>query len=502
MKEKLLIENNLKNQWIVIYNKYEGLSKKAINLINATMKDLYPDHLSFYSENEVNEEFLKDNNFILLVKNDSKILKDISSKKQFDYNYKEQGFTVEVSSNVYNEELQSVIIAGNDDYGLVYGVVDFINIYCGSLIFKTKRAINFIDVRYYHMPFADPIPDWHHKSNPSASERGIWTWGHCIYNYKKFLDNMVLLKLNELVVWNDYAPINAKDVVEYAHSLGIKVIWGFAWGWDTNCHESGNLDDNGLLALKENIIKRCLNEFNTADGIYFQSFTETTASDINGRNIAETVVGLVNDVCKVLLEKNPEMVIQFGLHSQSVKNHLHFIKNVDKRVHIIWENCGTFPFDGDKFSKLPEIDLGDYEETKRYTKEIAVLRGKDDKFGVVLKAMLGLDWHTFTHQKPNWIMGEHTEKFIKERSKTQSRIWNSMQPIWLRYAQNAIDIVKGMVDLKEKINIQGLVEDGIFEDKIFLPVALYANIIWDCNKNSTDLISEVMKYPCVELANV
>ena len=77
-----------------------------------------------------------------------------------------------------------------------------------------------------------------------------------------------------------------------------------------------------------------------------------------------------------------------------------------------------------------------------------------------------------------------------------------MQPIWLRYAQNAIDIVKGMVDLKEKINIQGLVEDGIFEDKIFLPVALYANIIWDCNKNSTDLISEVMKYPCVELANV
>ena len=42
----------MENQWIVVYKEYEGLAKKAINLLNATMKDLYPDYLSFYSENE------------------------------------------------------------------------------------------------------------------------------------------------------------------------------------------------------------------------------------------------------------------------------------------------------------------------------------------------------------------------------------------------------------------------------------------------------------------
>ncbi|MFP4017306.1 MAG: hypothetical protein ACLFUI_09770, partial [Halanaerobiales bacterium] len=38
-------------------------------------------------------------------------------------------------------------------------------------------------------------------------------------------------KLNTLIIWNDHAPINSEDVVKYAHSRGIKLIWGFSWAW-------------------------------------------------------------------------------------------------------------------------------------------------------------------------------------------------------------------------------------------------------------------------------
>ena len=40
--------------------------------------------------------------------------------------------------------------------------------------------------------------------------REMWTWGYVIYDYKGFVDNMVKCKLNTLIVWNDYLPLNIK----------------------------------------------------------------------------------------------------------------------------------------------------------------------------------------------------------------------------------------------------------------------------------------------------
>ena len=52
------------------------------------------------------------------------------------------------------------------------------------------------------------------------------------------------------------------------------------------------------------------------------------------------------------------------------------------------------------------------------------------------------------------------------------------------------------------MNIQGLVEDGMFEAKIYLPVAIYAETLWDCQKDGMDTVQQVMKYPCVKMANL
>ena len=46
-----------------------------------------------------------------------------------------------------------------------------------------------------------------------------------MYDYRGFFENMARLKLNEIIIWNDYAPTNGREIVAYAHSLGIRVIW-------------------------------------------------------------------------------------------------------------------------------------------------------------------------------------------------------------------------------------------------------------------------------------
>ena len=67
---------------------------------------------------------------------------------------------------------------------------------------------------------------------------------------------MARLRLNEVVIWNDCVPFNAKDIVAYAHALGIKGVWGFAWGWAVKCAQIMEelCREEGLQKLKESVL--------------------------------------------------------------------------------------------------------------------------------------------------------------------------------------------------------------------------------------------------------
>lgn len=79
------------------------------------------------------------------------------------------------------------------------------------------------------------MPEAKEECAPSIATRAIWTWGHVIFDYEKFFENMSLLRLNEIVIWNDCMPVNIREVVACAHEWGIRVILGFSWGWNANC---------------------------------------------------------------------------------------------------------------------------------------------------------------------------------------------------------------------------------------------------------------------------
>ena len=459
----------------IIYGILEnGIQKKAVEVLSKILLDYtyeYPccfelgadipaDYRKIYIGTKANNSYIKENSKATLSHSD------------------------EYSISIKNEV---VIIEGYDDSGVLYGCIDFYNKYI------IKHEFPHTD-KYRINCFEKPLPDFEYSSYPSVRDRGIWTWGHVIYNYRGFIDNMVMLKMNTIIVWNDFVPVNAREMVDYAHSCGIKVIWGFAWGWDTSCRKIA-LDS--LCERSEGIFEKFEKEYGelNVDGIYFQTATEVNTEENNGIIIAEAVTSFVNKTAALFYEKYPDLEIQFGLHATSVKTKLKYISEVDKRIRIVWENCGSFPF-----SYIPN-DVEEFGETVDFVKEIAVLRGKNDRFGAVTKGLTKLDWSKFEHMDSSGFVGVSSKLMKADRVVRKSKIWRYLQAFWLINADKALEMVKVMSEAKDgNLCITALIEDGMFEENIMYPAALFSEMLWDANADIKELMSEVALRSYVDFA--
>ena len=52
--------------------------------------------------------------------------------------------------------------------------------------------------------------------------------------------------------------------------------------------------------------------------------------------------------------------------------------------------------------------------------------------------------------------------------------------------------------LAEELNVK----PAYVENVIALPVAIYAETLWDCKRAGKETVQQVMKYPCVTVANL
>lgn len=461
----------------IIYGKYENsLQKKAVSLLSEILLD-YTFEYPVCAELSEREKF--SDRFCIYVgtKETSEYIKENSDKVLLHA----EEYAIKVSDG-------SAIIEGSDDAGVLYGCMDFYNKYLVHLEFPHDPVVFRVN------PLDRALPDFEYSSYPSIKSRGIWTWGHVIYDYRSFIDNMVKLKMNTIIIWNDFAPINAREMIDYAHSLNIKLIWGYSWLWDTNCGEfSIENAENSIDSIIEKYEKEYLPL--GGDGIYFQSFTETGKDSVGGIVIAKAVTDLVNKASARLLEKYPDLELQFGLHAESVRNKLEYIKNVDPRVRIVWENCGSFPF-----GYIPK-KLDNFDQTVDFVERISHLRGESDRFGVVTKGLVKLDWSCFEHLDGQISLGSCSKYMANNRIERKNKIWRYIQAYWLTSAPKAHEMAKALRDFKDgDLVVTALVEDGMFEKNIMFPVALYSEMLWDTNGSTTDMINEVALRGYVDFA--
>lgn len=384
-------------------------------------------------------------------------------------------------------ENDEVRIQGHDENGVLYGCIDFEKDYL------LKARLTHTHMPYFRELFADVLPDASFSSAPAIRDRGLWTWGHVITDYRGYMDNMVRAKLNTLIVWNDFVPVNAREVVSYAHDCGIKLYWGFSWCWDTDCKK---FDLNRIDDYVHDIVQNY--ETNYApiggDGIYFQSFTELHEETIGGVLIADAVTQLVNRAAGRILEKHPNLDIQFGLHATSVRERLDYIARTDPRVRITWEDCGAFPY-----AYLPE-HIDGFEETCSFTRSILTLRGKKEKFGAVLKGFTCLDWTAFEHLKGPSLLGEAPKDVTQQRVMRKKEIWRVVQAYWLRNASYALDMIRILANEGSKdLCITALAEDGGFEARLPFPVAVWAQMLWDPSQELQHILCDTALRPDVSM---
>ncbi len=452
---------------VIIYGERKnGVQKKAIAVLSELLSEFTVDYPACFSHEEKpeGEEYryiyigTKGNNPYIREKADNALTH-------------KEGYSIRVEND-------SVWIEGYDDAGVLYGCMDFYNKYIVRQEYPGKKPFRM-------NPFEGELEDYCCLSFPAVQNRGIWTWGHVIYDYRDFIDNMVRLKINTVIVWNDFVPVNAAEMVEYAHDCGVKILWGFAWLWDTDCRK---FSIGNLGGMAEEIFRTYEKEYAAVggDGIYFQSFTELGTDTIDGMVIAEAVTAFVNETAELFYEKYPGMELQFGLHATSVRNKLEFIEKVNPKIRIVWENCGAFPF-----SYFPE-NVETFAETKDFVKKIAVLRGEEDKFGAVTKGFTQLDWSTFVHADGPMLVGNSGPYLKQNRIDRKKKIWRYLQAGWLANADKAYEMVREMAEVKKgDLYITALVEDGMFEENCMYPVALFSEMLWDNEKKLTDMMREV-----------
>lgn len=472
--------------WKIIYTKYDGVLKRAIQLLSKEAGGYIIRESGVYTIYVLPCEkegcSVSKNAFLVGCYSDSPKIKALVKESEIP----QGGYLVKVVKNPDDEDGRLVILTAHDELSVFYAVVSFLDDYI------TQNAPYHGSNPMPSLIFDAPLPECSYAEVPDNKTRSIFTWGHSFNDYRQYIDNMARLKLNEVVLWNDFVPVNIDEIIDYAHSYGIKVLLGYSWGWKEIGGKAKEITDEGIARTKELIIKEYIENYKDTgcDGIYFQSFTERKEEVVAGRSISALVTDMVNEIAKRLWEITPGLRLAFGLHATSVRGRLDDIARVDPKIEIWWEDCGEFPYSYNSFVESEDA----YKETLDFTKKLLELRGG---VGVclVFKGVMMLDWTKFVYQSAPFIMGNNAPEIASHDRGVRRSGWRRYSADWMRWGDRAQQMLRFIKD-----NKLGEVEAciaGTFDGGMYLPLALISEMFVGCDGNYSDLLKKVMQRPRV-----
>lgn len=342
-----------------------------------------------------------------------------------------------------------VLIAGSDASGTLYGVMDFIHYHLrGIWTGETKR----LEVR----------------DAPRLELRGIWSWGGRIYNYEMFFDQMARWKMNLAIFWHAAVPKNATAIQEYAASRGVKLVWGFSWGWaeGTNWNSPDSIKQTEKIIL-DSFEKQyaSLKPF----GIYFQSNTEGGAASGQG----EKFVGLVNRAAAQILSKYPNLWISCGVHFSSFTQDYSVLRNIDPRLNIMYEDIASMPFTyGSLYLDPKALEV---------CPKLAALRGRKEDIGYIFKGF-------------NANCGGEDPQLIKDPAALAKL--TEAHPVdpgnergWRDNLSHALQVLSNLEQSQAKRKaVTLLMEHGMWETRPWYPVCLAAEAMWNPDRPAEAMV--------------
>lgn len=471
-------------EWKIIYARYDGVAKRAVQLLSREAGGLIirePEVYSLYTLPVEREgcEVSKNAFFIGLYAESPTIRSYVKADE-----VPEDGFLVRVIENPADPDGRLVILTAHMDCELYYAVVSFLDDYVP--VFAPAHSPN----RMPDLIFNEPLRPCSYTERPAFTTRSVFTWGHSFNSYRAYIENMARMKLNELIIWNDYLPLNIDDIIDYAHSFGIRVILGYSWGWREISKDADRITGEELDALRDKILTQYRDVYakTRCDGIYFQSFTERREQIVDGKPIARIVTELVNRVSAALFEIKPDLRLLFGLHATSVKGWLPEIANVDPRIEILWEDCGAFPYS--YASGMPSDSA--FAETLAFTEQLLSLRGGQG-VGLVFKGVMMLDWGRFAMQRGPYIMGDNAARIAAHDRRLRGNAWREYAADWTASGQKAHELLAYVREHRR--GEVSICLAGTFDGGIYLPEALCAQMLRRPHEDFPTTLTRVMRRP-------
>lgn len=478
------------NAWQITYCKYEGVEKHAVNFLSAELfkylardNDVYT--LYVLPCVDERERDLTKNTVVLGAFDQSETVRKFVKRDELP----QGGWLVKtVKESGDDGERQFIIITADKASDLYFAAAAFVDEFMVKFapVCCTVPCPN----KFFEYDIADHVLTW----QPKTKVRSVWTWGHPLNDYRTYVRDCARLRVNRIIAWNDFVPVNALEIVNYAHEFGIQFVWGFAWGWIDGCAKIKYIGDDYLENLKREIVDRYEREYSgvSPDGVYFQSFTEIDADDIGGRRISEAVVKLVNETSAILLERHPDLKIIFGLHARSVKNHLDDIAAVNPRVEILWEDWGSFPSD-----YTPSRDKAKVDELVETTRNILKLRDGNN-VGFLFKGFLTLDWTRFVYQGGRFVLGENGKEITDHDFSIRSAAWRIFQAGWIECGDEARRVAEVIVN-----ETGGNVEIGMcgcFDGGMWAAESICSEIVLDPSRDYGEIVRVALSKPGVRFA--
>lgn len=471
-------------RWQLIYGSYRGAEEFALNELQRTTQQYVPYVLEV---RRAGEPLDSDAHLILLGTTASNpLLAELEKKGAIIVPRKPEGYTCACLRSPWNPNRKCVVIAGADASGTLYGVTHFNKILAGLTRDDPKEMRQTLD----------NLVEFNTQESPAIQNRGVWSWGYVIYDYRRFIDNLARLRMNRLLFWNDVPPLNCREIIDYAHSRGVKVVLGFAWGWGMGDLDPNSREDRQLV--KDEVLCRVDQFYGRLgmDAIYFQTFTETLQKEIGGNPLAALARDWVNDIAGAILARYPDLRIEWGLHATSILENYKYLESLDRRIVIVWEDAGVIPYAYDPItrhmSKSFPAALDNPEATIEYSRKLATFRANSE-FAMVAKGWTNLRWGTeFEHHGP-FIMGERAPDFIRNRLHERQPRWDYVNSLWLENYPEALRFYQAILAASpSRMTVLGLIEDGILEEKIQLGAALFAEMLWNPGRSAQEILESAL----------
>lgn len=385
-----------------------------------------------------------------------------------------EGFSIHITQPDENG-FQKIEITAHDESGLLYAIDDLEHFYISRVRFKGRITDQYFKV------FGEAMPEFSRNSYPKIDMRGFWTWGYVIYDYRAYIDYMSRWKMNTLIIWHEMLPVNIEEVIQYAHANGIKVILGYSCGYGVQFDPNDSCETD---KWHDDVIKSYREEYASLDidGVYFQAFTETNALEIGGVWIAKLTADWINYIAGDMLKEYPNLQIYFGVHATSIRDNYAMLEPVDERIHIVWEDCGSYPYD-----YVPD-NLDGFENTVDYTHKLASLRGKNERFGAVFKGFTVLNWKTFKHHA-RVAIGEADEDYIRKIYPDRRFKWKHFNASCMAKTKELSKTLCAVADADAKSKlVTFLTEDGLIERIQPQCCAFAAEMMWDPHADIDEII--------------